>query len=72
MPSPGSWITTALYFWGAYSCRATSIHLEVGSLEPLAWTAIAVLLALGFWLMGELKFFIPYKAALVHEYGTAF
>ena len=33
--------------------------------------AIAVLLALGFWLMGELKFFIPYKAVLVHEYGTA-
>jgi len=31
---------------------------------------IAVLLALGFWLMGELKFFIPYKTALVHEYGT--
>ena len=32
---------------------------------------IAVLLALGFWLMGELKFFIPYKTVLVHEYGTA-
>ncbi len=32
---------------------------------------IAALLALGFWLMGELKFFIPYKTALVHEYGTA-
>ena len=31
---------------------------------------IAVLLALGFWLMGDLKFFIPYKTALVHEYGT--
>lgn len=46
MPSPGSWIAAALYFWGAYSCRATSIHLKVGSLEPLAWTAIAVLLAL--------------------------
>jgi hypothetical protein len=29
----------------------------------------AVLLALGFWLMGELKFFIPYKAVLLHEYG---
>ena len=32
---------------------------------------IAVLLALGFWLIGELKFFIPYKAVLIHEYGTA-
>ena len=32
---------------------------------------IAVLLALGFWLMGELKFFIPYKAVLLHQYGTA-
>jgi len=46
MPSAGSWITAALYFWGAYSCRATSIHLEVGLLEPRAWTAIAVLLVL--------------------------
>jgi hypothetical protein len=46
MPSPGSWITAALYFWGAYSCRATAIRLEVGSLETRAWTAIAVLLAL--------------------------
>jgi hypothetical protein len=24
-------------------------------------------LALGFWLLGELKFFIPYKAVLLHE-----
>jgi len=31
--------------------------------------AIALVLALGFWLMGELKFFIPYKTALFHEYG---
>ena len=31
---------------------------------------IALLLALSFWLMGELKFFIPYKAVLIHEYGT--
>jgi hypothetical protein len=32
---------------------------------------IALLLALGFWLMGELKFFIPYKTALLHAYGRA-
>jgi hypothetical protein len=32
---------------------------------------IAILLALGFWLMGELKFFIPYKAVLIHQHGTA-
>ena len=31
---------------------------------------IAILLALFFWLMGELKFLIPYKAALIHAYGT--
>lgn len=30
---------------------------------------IALLLALGFWLMGELKFFVPYKNVLLHEYG---
>ena len=31
---------------------------------------IAFLLALSFWLMGELKFLIPYKAVLIHAYGT--
>jgi hypothetical protein len=31
--------------------------------------AIALLLALGFWLMGELKFLVPYKTVLLHEYG---
>jgi hypothetical protein len=31
---------------------------------------IALLLALGFWLMGELKFFIPYKLILWHAYAT--
>lgn len=31
---------------------------------------VAILLALSFWLMGELKFLIPYKAVLVHQYGT--
>src|SRR5271168_3723174 len=46
MPSAGSWITAALYFWGAYSCRVTATRLKVGSLETRAWTAIAVLLAL--------------------------
>jgi hypothetical protein len=32
---------------------------------------IAILLALGFWLMGELKYFIPYKVVLIHQHGTA-
>jgi len=31
---------------------------------------IALLLALSFWLMGELKFLIPYKTVLIHAYGT--
>ena len=31
---------------------------------------IALLLALAFWLMGELKFFIPYKLVLWREYAT--
>lgn len=31
---------------------------------------IAILLALGFWLMGELKFFVPYKLVLWHAYAT--
>ena len=30
---------------------------------------IAVLLALGFWLMSELKFLIPYRYILLHQYG---
>ena len=31
---------------------------------------IAILLALSFWLMGELKFFIPYKLVLLRAYGN--
>ena len=31
--------------------------------------SVALLLALSFWLMGELRFFIPYKGMLFHEYG---
>ncbi len=31
---------------------------------------IALLLALGFWLMGELKFLIPYRHILIHQNGT--
>jgi hypothetical protein len=31
---------------------------------------IAILLALGFWLMNELKFLIPYKHILLHQYGV--
>jgi hypothetical protein len=30
---------------------------------------IAVLLAYGFWLMGELKFMAAYRMALLHAYG---
>ena len=30
----------------------------------------AILLALGFWLMGELRFFVPYKLVLWHEYAA--
>jgi hypothetical protein len=32
--------------------------------------AFAILLALGFWLMGELKFLVPYKAVLFQAYMT--
>src|ERR1700682_5299492 len=31
---------------------------------------VAFLLALGFWLMGELKFLVPYKLVLWHAYAT--
>ncbi|HZU41939.1 MAG TPA: hypothetical protein VE994_04645 [Terriglobales bacterium] len=30
----------------------------------------ALLLALGFWLMGELKFLIPYRHVLLHQCGS--
>ena len=33
--------------------------------------ALAVLLACLFCLMGELKFMVPYKRIIFHEYGTA-
>lgn len=29
-----------------------------------------LLLALGFWLIGELPFLIPYRHVLLHSYGT--
>jgi hypothetical protein len=32
--------------------------------------SIAIVLALGFWLMGELKFFVPYKLVLWRAYAT--
>jgi hypothetical protein len=31
---------------------------------------IAILLAVGFWLAGELKFLIPYRHILIHQYGS--
>jgi hypothetical protein len=31
---------------------------------------IAILLALGFWLMGELRFLVPYKLVLWRSYAT--
>jgi len=31
---------------------------------------IALLLALGFWLLGELKFLVPYRHVLFERYGT--
>jgi heme/copper-type cytochrome/quinol oxidase subunit 2 len=31
---------------------------------------IAILLALAFWLMGQLKFLIPYRSILIHQYGA--
>jgi hypothetical protein len=31
---------------------------------------VALLLALGFWLMGELKFLVPYRSILYHQYGS--
>lgn len=33
---------------------------------------VAILLALGFWLMNELRFLIPYKHILFHQYGGLF
>ena len=33
--------------------------------------SLALLLAIAFYLMGELKFLIPYRAFLFHEYGWA-
>ena len=30
---------------------------------------IAIMLAVGFWLLGELKFLIPYRHILIHQYG---
>ena len=34
------------------------------------FVTVILLLTLGFWLMGELKFFAPYKLVLWREYAT--
>jgi hypothetical protein len=34
------------------------------------FATIAFLLAGGFWLLGELKFLIPYRHVLIHQYGS--
>jgi hypothetical protein len=31
---------------------------------------VAILLAIGFWLMGPLRFLIPYRHILIHQYGS--
>jgi len=31
---------------------------------------IAILLALGFWRLNELKFLVPFKHILLHQYGS--
>lgn len=31
---------------------------------------IAIVIACLFWLMGELKFLVPYKRIIFHQYGT--
>jgi len=31
---------------------------------------IAILFAVGFWLVGQLRFLIPYRSILIHQYGT--
>ncbi len=33
------------------------------------FATIAILMAVGFWLLGELKFLIPYRHILIHQYG---
>jgi hypothetical protein len=30
---------------------------------------LAILLAIGFWLLGEVKFLVPYRHILIHQYG---
>lgn len=30
---------------------------------------LAILLGLGFWLIGQLRFLVPYRHILIHEYG---
>jgi hypothetical protein len=32
--------------------------------------AVAILIACSFWLMGELRFLVPYKRLIFHQYGT--
>jgi len=52
--------------------ESRNFKYRTGAPEMIAnaiFISIALLLALGFWLMGELRFFVPYKSLLFHEYG---
>src|SRR6202048_1417768 len=50
-------------------CFFFFFQAEDGIRDPLV-TGVQTCALPIFWLMGELKFLIPYKAVLIHAYGT--
>jgi hypothetical protein len=50
--------------------KSRAISLGFTMIANAVLITVAILMALGFWFMGELKFFIPYKLVLWREYGT--
>ena len=57
-------------FIGLSNKRNSPLVGDIGMVANALFLTIAVLLALGFWLLGELNSFIPYKTVLFHEYST--
>jgi hypothetical protein len=62
--------TPARFSWNGFRWqKRTATFGEPAMIPNALLITVAVLLALGFWLLGELKFFSPYKAVLFQAYA---
>src|SRR5215470_7203278 len=67
-PSASSFAHETTY-WGTPKATSSKAPRPAMIANSLLVT-IAILLGLAVWLMGELRFLIPYKRILIHQYGN--